>query len=52
MIPFSEVPENFGEAKEVGKVLFTQYLIPFELTSILLLVGIIGAVVLGKKDIE
>ena len=30
--------------------LFTTYLLPFELTSILLLVAIVGAVVLGKKS--
>lgn len=52
VVPFEEVPANFGEVAEVGKLLFTKYLIPFELTSILLLVGIIGAVVLGKKEIE
>ncbi len=50
LLPFTPVAENFGEPKAVGQYLFTNYLIPFELTSILLLVGIIGAVVLGKKD--
>jgi len=30
--------------------LFTQWLLPFELISILLLVALIGAVVLGRKD--
>jgi NADH-quinone oxidoreductase subunit J len=35
----------------VGKVLFGQYMLPFEIASILLLVAMIGAVVMGKKKI-
>jgi len=37
--------------KAVGEVLFTQYLLPFEITSILLLVAMIGAIVLAKRQI-
>ena len=36
---------------EIGSVLFTQYLFPFEALSILILVAILGAVVLGRKEI-
>ncbi|HFB52176.1 MAG TPA: NADH-quinone oxidoreductase subunit J [Anaerolineae bacterium] len=36
-----------GSAELVGQSLFTQYLLPFELASILLLVGIVGVVMLG-----
>ncbi|HXC31103.1 MAG TPA: NADH-quinone oxidoreductase subunit J [Verrucomicrobiae bacterium] len=35
----------------VGKVLFSEYMLPFEVASILLLVAMIGAVVMGKKKI-
>ncbi len=35
----------------VGKVLFEKYMIPFEIASVLLLVALIGAVVMGKKRI-
>ncbi len=35
----------------IGKVLFDKYVIPFEIASILLLVALIGAVVMGKKRI-
>jgi NADH-quinone oxidoreductase subunit J len=35
----------------VGKVLFGEYMLPFEVASILLLVAMIGAVVMGKKKI-
>jgi NADH-quinone oxidoreductase subunit J len=34
----------------VGNVLFNQYLLPFEVTSILLLVAIVGAIVLSTRD--
>lgn len=40
-----------GHTELIGKALFTQYLLPFEITSILLLVAIVGAVVLAKKDV-
>ena len=39
-----------GTIEAVGKLLFTEYFLPFEITSILLLVGIIGAVVLARKE--
>lgn len=39
-----------GTIEAVGRLLFRQYLLPFEVTSILLLVGIIGAVVLARRE--
>ncbi len=41
-----------GGPREVGWALFTQYLLPFEVTSILILVAIAGAVVLARKEID
>ncbi len=41
--------EGFGGVKEVGLVLFTNWLLPFEIVSILLLVALVGAVVLAGK---
>ncbi|MCS7280581.1 MAG: NADH-quinone oxidoreductase subunit J [Desulfobacterota bacterium] len=38
-----------GDVKSVGSLLYTKYLFPFEIASILLLVGIVGAVVLAKR---
>jgi NADH-quinone oxidoreductase subunit J len=43
--------EKFGHTELIGRSLFTQFLLPFEITSILLLVAIIGAVILSKKKI-
>jgi len=40
-----------GSVQAVGKSLFTEYLYPFEITSILLLVAILGSIVLAKKKI-
>jgi NADH-quinone oxidoreductase subunit J len=45
------VAADFGTVKAVGKLLFTQYLLPFEATSVLLLVAIVGAVVVAKQKI-
>jgi NADH-quinone oxidoreductase subunit J len=43
------VPENFGTVQALSEKLFTDYLIPFEITSVLLLVAAVGAVVLAKR---
>lgn len=37
--------------KAIGKVLYTDYILPFEVASIILLIAIIGAIVLAKKRI-
>jgi NADH-quinone oxidoreductase subunit J len=40
-----------GGAKEIGLSLFTKYLLPFQITAVLVLVAILGAVVLARKEI-
>lgn len=40
-----------GHTELIGKALYTDFLLPFEIASILLLVAIVGAVVLAKKDV-
>jgi NADH-quinone oxidoreductase subunit J len=45
------VDATFGTVKAVGNVLFTEFLLPFEVTSLLLLVAIVGAVVVAKERI-
>lgn len=40
---------TFGTVKTVGNLLYTGYIVPFELTSILLLVAVIGAVIMAKR---
>ena len=43
------VHAGFGGTEALAERLFTVYLLPFELTSLLLLVAIVGAVVVGRK---
>jgi NADH-quinone oxidoreductase subunit J len=43
---------NGGGAEQIGYSLFTDYLLPFEVTSILILIAIIGAIVLARKEID
>jgi NADH-quinone oxidoreductase subunit J len=40
-----------GNTQLIGKTLYTQYALPFEVTSVLLLVAIVGAIVMAKKEI-
>jgi NADH-quinone oxidoreductase subunit J len=40
-----------GNTQEVGWLLYTNYLIPFEVASMLLLVAMIGAIVLAKREL-
>jgi NADH-quinone oxidoreductase subunit J len=45
----TEMVNNTGNVKTVGSLLYGQYLFPFEIASLLLLVGIVGAVVIAKR---
>jgi NADH-quinone oxidoreductase subunit J len=50
--PFTpEVVNEAGNSEVIGRLLFTDFLLPFEITSILLLAAIIGAVILSKKKL-
>ena len=42
--------EVFGNPQAVGHLLFRDYLLPFEVTSILILIAIMGAVVLARRE--
>jgi len=42
---------SYGTTEAVAKVLFTTYLLPFELAGLLLLVAIVGAVVIAKREL-
>lgn len=41
---------DFGETHEIARLLFRNFLLPFEVTSVLILIAIMGAVVLGKRE--
>lgn len=42
---------DVGLTKNLGKLLFNEYVLPFEIASVLILSGIVGAVFVGKKDL-
>jgi NADH-quinone oxidoreductase subunit J len=51
-VPLSaEKHQTFGTIGEIGTIVYTQYLLPFEAVSLLLLVAIVGAVVVAKSKI-
>lgn len=47
----ANIDSSIGLTKNLGKLLFNEYVLPFELASILILAGIVGSVLIGKKDL-
>jgi len=41
---------NFGQTSNIAQLLFKDFLLPFEITSVLILIAIMGAVVLGRRE--
>ena len=46
------LPDTFGTVAAVGEALFTDFVLPFEVASLLLLAAMIGAVVLAKPKLD
>lgn len=46
------VPEHFGDVTSMGRLLFSNYLFPFEVISILLLAAILGAVAVSRRRVK
>jgi len=46
------VAEDFGTIEQVGTSIFTDYILPFELTSVLILIAIIGVMVISKRSTD
>ncbi len=49
---FYPVHESYGNIQDVGLVLFTKYLIPFEVAAVMLLVAMIGGIILAGKKMD
>ena len=47
-----DAPQLQGSTVSLGKSLFTDYLLPFEIVSLILLVGMVGVILLSKKEIK
>jgi NADH-quinone oxidoreductase subunit J len=50
IVPPADTVNLMDTVREMGMTLFNQYLLPFEVTSILLLVAMVGAIVLVRKE--
>ncbi|MBI1835784.1 MAG: NADH-quinone oxidoreductase subunit J [Flavobacteriia bacterium] len=50
MTPSLGVDENLGLVKELGNVLFKDYILPFEISSVLFIAAMVGAVLLAKRE--
>ena len=44
--------EGLGNTEALGDVLYSTYLFPFEVASLILLVAMVGAIILAKKDLN
>lgn len=44
-------PDQTGNTETIGEVLYSTYLFPFEVASLILLVAMIGAIILAKKTL-
>ena len=51
-IPTQMNPSLEGETRLLGQVLFTQYLLPFEVMSILILVAMVGVILMSKRELK
>ncbi len=48
---FAALPEGFGSIFSVGEKIFSEYLFPFEMLSLVLLTAVVGALVLSKRKL-
>jgi NADH-quinone oxidoreductase subunit J len=48
-LPVTPVSAEYGKPQSIGPALFTTYVWPFEIASVLLLVGVVGSIMLAKK---
>jgi NADH-quinone oxidoreductase subunit J len=50
--PAGKSPQVDGSTKALGNLLFSNYVLPFEILSLLLLVAMVGVILLSKKDLK
>ena len=49
--PAASVPDKVGNVERIADVLFSQYLLPFEVASVLLLAAVVGSVLMAKRKV-
>ena len=47
----TDLVDKVGHTELIGRAMFSDFLLPFEITSILLLVAIVGSVILAKRKL-
>lgn len=47
-----EISADLGTVGYLGRVLYSRYMLPFEVSAVLFLAGMVGAVMLGKREIQ
>jgi len=47
---FGTLPETISSGKNIGELLLTSYLLPFEIASVILLVALIGAAMIARRE--
>jgi len=52
ILAFKNVALSFGSTAAVGRLLYTNYILPFEIASVLLLAALVGAVILTKTKLR
>lgn len=52
ILVFKNVAPSFGSTAAVGRLLYTNYILPFEIASVLLLAALVGAVILTKTKLR
>ena len=50
LVDVADTPANYGAPQAIGELLFTQYSLPFEVTAVILLVAVVGAILLARPD--
>ncbi len=51
-VSFSRPAADIGMIKSLGKVLYNEFMLPFEISSILFLAAMVGVVMLGQKEVQ
>lgn len=50
--PLGLTPDHYISTEDIGMVLFTEFLVPFEILSVILLAAMIGAIYLGRQEVS
>lgn len=49
-LPVAAAPADYGAPHLIGETLFSQYILPFEITAVILMISVVGAIILAKPD--